>query len=140
MKHVTLITDGACNPNPGRGGWAAILRYGEARRELTGGAPFTTNNRMEMTAVIEGLGAIRERCRVTIRTDSQLVITLAYKTGPKWLSGKRRKAPKNPDLVEALMAAIAKHDVTFEWVRGHSGDPDNERCDFLAEDQCRRPF
>ena len=140
MKHVTLITDGACNPNPGRGGWAAILRYGDARRELSGGAEFTTNNRMEMQAVIAGLSAIKERCAVTVRTDSKLVITVCELTGPRWVSGKKKKTPKNSDLLLELMALMQKHEVTFEWVKGHNGDPDNERADYLAEEQCRRPF
>lgn len=138
MKNVTLITDGACNPNPGAGGWAVILRYGEKKRELWGHAANTTNNRMEMQALIEGLSALKERCQVTVRTDSKLVITLCEKTGHRWLSGKRKKAPKNTDLLERMMELQAQHDVRFEWVRGHCGDPDNERADYLAESASRR--
>ena len=117
-----------------------IRRCGKAEREISGAADHTTNNRMEMQAVIEGLQVIRERCRVTVRTDSKLVIVLCEKTGPRWISGMKRKAPKNGDLVERLMELMTKHEVEFEWVRGHTGDPDNERCDHLAEMQSRRVF
>lgn len=136
MRSVTLITDGSCLGNPGPGGWAALLRYGEHSRELSGAAPETTNNRMEMTAVLEGLSALREPCRVTIEIDSEYV----KKGITEWMAGwKRRgwktasKQPvKNQDLWRSLDEAVARHDVRWRWVQGHAGHADNNRCDELA--------
>src|SRR5271170_4196030 len=133
---VEIFTDGACSGNPGPGGWAAILRYRGTEKELSGFAPDTTNNRMEMMAAIAGLEALKRPCRVRLYSDSQYLrdgIT-------KWINGwKRRgwltadKQPvKNIDLWQRLDAAAAKHDVHFIWVRGHSGHPENERADALA--------
>ena len=138
MKSVRLITDGSCLGNPGPGGWAALLRYGKHARELSGTAPDTTNNRMEMTAVLEGLSALREPCRVTIEVDSEYV----KKGITEWMAGwKRRgwktvtKQPvKNQDLWRRLDEAVARHDVKWHWVKGHAGHADNNRCDELARE------
>ena len=135
-SEVEIFTDGACRGNPGPGGWAAILRYRGVERELTGYDPDTTNNRMEMMAAIGGLEALKRPCRVRLYSDSQYLrdgIT-------KWINGwKRRgwrtadKQPvKNVDLWQRLDAASARHVVTWEWVRGHAGHPENERADALA--------
>ena len=138
MKSVTLITDGSCLGNPGPGGWAAILRHGGTKRELSGAQPATTNNRMEMTAVLEGLSALNERCRVTIEIDSEYV----KKGITEWIAGwKRRgwktaaKQPvKNQDLWRKLDEAVARHDIEWRWVKGHSDHADNNRCDELARE------
>ena len=138
MKSVALITDGSCLGNPGPGGWAAVLRYGKNARELSGADPETTNNRMEMTAVLEGLSALRKPCRVTIEIDSEYV----KKGITEWLAGwKRRgwktasKQPvKNQDLWRRLDEAVARHDVKWRWVKGHAGHADNNRCDELARE------
>ena len=131
-----MITDGSCLGNPGPGGWAAILRFGSKKKELSGGDPETTNNRMEMTAVLEGLNALNEPCEVLIEIDSQYV-----KNGvTEWMAGwKRRgwqtaaKTPvKNKDLWEALDAALSRHTVHWKWVKGHAEHADNNRCDELA--------
>jgi len=138
MKSVTLITDGSCLGNPGPGGWAAILRHGGTKRELSGAQPETTNNRMEMTAVLEGLSALNERCQVTIEIDSEYV----KKGITEWIAGwKRRgwktaaKQPvKNQDLWRKLDEAVARHDIEWRWVKGHSDHADNNRCDELARE------
>lgn len=140
MKSVTLITDGSCLGNPGPGGWAALLRYGEVEKEFCGAEKATTNNRMELTAVIEGLKALKEPCEILIRTDSQYVCN-AFKQG--WLINWKKngwktaakKPVKNDDLWRLLDTAIAPHKVTWEWVKAHNGDPDNERVDDLARSQ-----
>ena len=137
MKTVTLYTDGACSGNPGPGGWGAILEFMGHEKELSGGEDNTTNNRMELTAVIVGLSALKEPCRVTLTTDSQYVVNALTKG---WLeSWKQRgyvKADKKPvlnrDLWEQLDALLQIHEVTCVWVRGHEGHPENERCDRLA--------
>ena len=123
MKHVRLYTDGACSGNPGPGGWCAILQWRGHERVVSGGEPNTTNNRMELIAIIEGLRALKEPCRVTVSTDSQYVIGVMAK-------GWKRKA--NLDLLSDLDALCAVHDVTFEYVRGHAGHPMNERADRIA--------
>jgi ribonuclease HI len=136
MKAVTLVTDGSCLGNPGPGGWAAILRFGNSEKELWGSEPQTTNNRMEMTAVIEGLSSLKEPCRVLVEIDSEYV-----KNGiTKWMDAwKRRgwrtasKQPvKNKDLWQKLDEAVSRHQVRWEWVKGHAGHADNNRCDELA--------
>ena len=137
MKHVELFTDGACSGNPGPGGWGALLRYQGRERELSGGAARTTNNRMELTAVIEGLAALQETCQVTLTTDSQYVVNGIEKGWAKsWKANGWRKADKKPalnaDLWDRLLTLLAIHTVTFRWVRGHHGHPENERCDALA--------
>jgi len=133
---IELFTDGACSGNPGPGGWGAILRWKGTERELAGGEPDTTNNRMELKAVIEGLAALKRSCKVAVYTDSQYV----QKGISEWIhSWKRRgwktadnKPVKNIDLWQALDAEVAKHKVTWHWVKGHAGHPENERADALA--------
>ena len=136
MKRVELFTDGACSGNPGAGGWAAILRYGTREKELCGGDANTTNNRMELTAAIEGLSALKEPCKVTLYSDSKYLVD-AFLEG--WVYSWREKGwrrgkdeLKNPDLWEKLFALTEIHKVTFEWVKGHAGHDYNERCDSLA--------
>ncbi len=136
MKNVTIYTDGACSGNPGPGGWAAILCYGAARRELSGGEADTTNNRMELLAVIRGLEALKEECRVELCTDSQYIAN-ALNNG--WLRdwkkrGWRRRdgALKNAELWQTLDALLQRHIVAARWVKGHAGDELNDRCDALA--------
>ncbi len=137
MKEITIYTDGACSGNPGPGGWGTVLRYGEHEKELSGGENPTTNNRMELTAVIRGLEALKEPCKVTVVTDSKYVSDGITKG---WAYGWRKKGWKksdgkpalNPDLWEQLLDLIAKHEVTFVWIKGHAGHPENERCDALA--------
>ncbi len=137
MKHVEIYTDGACRGNPGRGGWGAILVYGGVEKELSGGERETTNNRMELTAVISALRALREPCRVTLTSDSKYVIDAITKGwAVSWRAKGWRKADKSPalnvDLWETLLGLLELHDVTFVWVHGHTGHPYNERCDALA--------
>lgn len=137
MKQVSIYTDGACRGNPGAGGWGAILVYGTVERELSGGEAMTTNNRMELTAVITALKALREPCEVTLTSDSRYVIDGIEKGWAKsWRARGWRKADKspalNPDLWEELLNLLDIHRVTFVWVRGHAGHPYNERCDALA--------
>ena len=136
MKEVTIYTDGACSGNPGPGGWGAILRYGSVVKEMSGGEPETTNNRMELTGVITALSALKEPCRVTLYTDSQYVEN-AVNLG--WLESWRRRGwrrkggeVKNPDLWQALLPLLETHDVTFVWVKGHAENEYNNRCDALA--------
>ena len=133
---VEIYTDGACRGNPGPGGWAALLRMGDKEREVAGGEPLTTNNRMELTAAIRGLEALKRPCRVALHTDSQYVrdgIT-------KWIHGWQRngwrtsdkKPVKNAELWQQLLGAVAPHRVEWHWVKGHSGHPENDRVDALA--------
>ena len=128
---VKIWTDGSCLGNPGPGGWAALLVYGEHSKELTGGEPSTTNNRMELTAAIEALEALKRESRVRLCTDSTYVL----KGMTQWIDGWRArswKKVKNRDLWERLAAAAAPHQIEWMWVRGHSGDANNERVDELA--------
>ncbi len=137
MKFVEIFTDGACSGNPGKGGWGAVLRYGATEKELCGGADETTNNRMELTAVIAALSALKEPCRVRLTSDSKYVIDSVTKG---WVYGWKqngwRKADKKPalnvDLWEQLLPLLERHQVEFIWVKGHDGHPENERCDALA--------
>lgn len=137
MKKITIFTDGACSGNPGPGGWGTILRYENHEKELCGGNASTTNNRMEITAVIEGLKALKEPCEVEIITDSKYVTdaitngwALRWKANG-WMRNKSEKA-LNPDLWEELLNLLEKHNVRFHWVKGHAGHPENERCDAMA--------
>ena len=136
MKPVRAFTDGACSGNPGPGGWGAVLQFGDHERELHGGAEDTTNNRMELTAAIEALKALSEPCQVTLTTDSTYV-----KDGiTQWLANWKRngwktaakKPVKNQDLWQALDHESARHEIAWCWVKGHSGHPENERADRLA--------
>jgi ribonuclease HI len=136
LNRVQVFTDGACRGNPGPGGWGAILRYGRHEKEILGGEYETTNNRMELTAAIEALRALNRRCRVDLYTDSQYVrmgITewLANWKKKNWKNASR-KPVKNQDLWRALDEESARHDVHWHWVKGHSGHPENERADALA--------
>ena len=135
-KDVVIYTDGACKGNPGPGGWGAFLTFGEHQRELWGGEALTTNNRMELTAVIQSLSALKARCRVTLYTDSQYVrqgITTWIHGWRKrgWLTAARQPV-KNQDLWQRLDALNSDHHVDWRWVKGHAGDPGNERADALA--------
>ena len=138
LPHVELFTDGACKGNPGPGGWGAILRAGAHEKELSGGERETTNNRMEMTAVIRGLAALTKPCRVTLSTDSRYVMDGLTKWVKGWQrNGWRtadRKPVKNAELWQALIAACAPHRIDWQWVKGHAGHPENERADRLASD------
>ena len=136
MKQIRAFTDGACSGNPGPGGWGAVLQFGDHERELHGGARNTTNNRMELTAAIEALKALSEPCQVTLTTDSTYV-----KDGiTQWLANWKRngwktaakKPVKNQDLWQALDHESARHEIDWCWVKGHSGHPENERADRLA--------
>ena len=143
MKQVEIFTDGACSGNPGPGGWGTVLRFGAHEKELSGGAADTTNNRMELTAVIEGLKALKEPCAVTLTTDSKYVcdsITKGWVYGWKkrsWIKSDKKPA-LNVDLWEQLLPLLEKHKVTFIWVKGHAGHPENERCDQLAVAQSQK--
>ena len=137
MKTVTIYTDGACSGNPGKGGWGAILRYKGTEKELSGAEENTTNNRMELTAAIKGLEALKTACKVTLYSDSRYLcdgVNKGWVYG--WKKNGWRKADKKPalnsDLWERLLTQLAIHKVTIVWVKGHDGHPENERCDKLA--------
>ena len=136
-KQVTIYTDGACTGNPGPGGYGVVLIFGKHRRELSGGYRRTTNNRMELMAPIKGLEALNQSCRVVVNSDSQYVVEGIEKgwakrwRGNGWMRNRREQAI-NPDLWGRLLDLCEKHEVEFRWVRGHAGDPENERCDELA--------
>ncbi len=133
---VEIFTDGACKGNPGPGGWGALLRYGEHEKELFGGERETTNNRMELTATIEALRALKKSCQVKLTTDSEYVRRGVL----EWLAGWQRngwktadkKPVKNQDLWQALVIEMARHTIEWHWVKGHAGHPENERADQLA--------
>ena len=136
-KAVTIYTDGACIGNPGPGGYGVVVMYKGHRREHSGGFRLTTNNRMEMLAVIVGLESLKERCQVTVFSDSQYVVNAITKGwARKWKANGWRRASNekalNPDLWERLLTLCDKHGVEFRWVRGHDGNKENERCDYLA--------
>lgn len=137
MKSVDIFTDGACSGNPGPGGWGAVLRFAGKEKELSGGEENTTNNRMELTAVIKALEALKEPCEVRLVTDSKYVSDgLSKGWARSWQKNGWRKADKKPalnsDLWERLLTLTDIHGVTVEWVKGHAGHPENERCDRLA--------
>lgn len=137
MKSVEIFTDGACSGNPGPGGYGVILRFGSRQKELSGGESATTNNRMELLGAITGLAALKEKCRVTLYTDSRYVADgLTKGWAKKWRANGWRKADKSPalnsDLWDRLLELYDSHDVKIVWVKGHAGHPENERCDKLA--------
>ena len=146
MKQVEIYTDGACSGNPGPGGWGALLRYRSGgkvyEKELSGGDSSTTNNRMELTAFIEALGLLKEPCEVRYCSDSQYVINGLEKGWARsWKARGWKKADKspalNPDLWEKALELAEKHTITYVWVKGHAGHPENERCDRLAVAQSK---
>ena len=137
LKTVTIYTDGACSGNPGRGGYGVVLIHGAQRRELAGGFRRTTNNRMEIVAALAGLQSLKERCAVTLYTDSRYVVDSITKGWAKTWRAKGWKMPgggvrPNADLWTQLLAQCAQHDVRFVWVRGHASNAENNRCDALA--------
>ena len=142
MPEVEIYTDGACSGNPGAGGWGAILRYGSIEKELSGGESDTTNNRMELTAVIEALKALKKPCNVVLYTDSRYVMDGVNEWLPNWkVNGWRtanKKTPvKNVDLWQLLESLIENHKIKWVWVKGHNGHPENERVDKLARDEAK---
>jgi len=136
VKEVTVYTDGACRGNPGPGGWGALLIYGDHEKELYGGESLTTNNRMELMAAIEALRAMKKSCRIQLYTDSTYVRNGIQQWLDKWKANNwktaAKKAVKNQDLWQALDDESGRHDVRWHWVKGHAGDPGNERADQLA--------
>ncbi len=143
LTKVAMYTDGACSGNPGPGGWGTILKCGGAVKELSGGEASTTNNRMELTAVIAGLSALKRPCKVVVTSDSKYIIDAVEKGWAKkwqqngWMRNKKEPA-LNPDLWEQLLALLEIHEVSFCWVKGHAGHPENERCDEMAVAQSKR--
>lgn len=143
MKKIEIFTDGACLGNPGPGGWGAILRYNGTEKELSGGEPDTTNNRMELLGAIEALEALKEPCEVILTSDSQYLVSAIEKGWAVrwrqngWMRNKSEPA-LNADLWERLLSLIATHRVTMRWVRGHAGHPENERCDRLAVEYAKK--
>ncbi|MGN0858549.1 MAG: ribonuclease HI [Stenotrophomonas sp.] len=142
MKQIQINTDGSCLRNPGPGGWGVLLRYRQHERELSGGEAQTTNNRMELMAAIMALESLTEPCQVTLHTDSQYVRQGITEWMPGWIRKQWKTAGgepvKNRDLWERLHAATLRHQVDWRWVKGHSGDPDNERVDVLARSAAER--
>lgn len=142
LPHVEIFTDGACKGNPGPGGWGAVLRFGTTEKEISGGEAQTTNNRMEMTAALEALTLLKRPCQVTLYTDSKYVMDGIT----KWVFGWQkngwktadRKPVKNGELWQALLAATARHKISWRWVKGHAGHPENERADQLACDAAEK--
>ncbi len=137
MKKVYIFTDGACSGNPGPGGWGAVLRYNSVEKELSGAQENTTNNRMELTACIEALKLLKEPCEVILTTDSQYVVNGITKGwAASWKRNGWRKSDKkpalNPELWDELLTLCEMHQVTFNWIKGHAGHEENERCDRLA--------
>lgn len=140
---VMIYTDGACSGNPGPGGWCAILKYGKYEKEISGGNSDTTNNRMELTAVIEGLKALNRKCSVTVVSDSKYVCDAVLKG---WVYSWKRKGWKksdgkpalNVELWEELLVLLDRHEVEFNWIKGHAGHPENERCDKKAVEETQK--
>lgn len=143
MKEVDIFTDGACKGNPGPGGWGAILRYRDIEKEISGGEAATTNNRMELTALIRALELLKEPCRVHVTSDSKYLLDGLSKG---WAAGWRARGWKksnkepalNPDLWEQLLRLTADHEMSYQWIRGHEGHAENERCDALAVAQAQK--
>lgn len=137
-----IYSDGGCQPNPGPGGWAALLIYGEHRKEISGGAKNTTNNQMELTAACEALEALNQPCKVTFYTDSEYLRRGITEWLPEWVRKNWRTSSgspvKNQDLWERLYAATQRHEITWEWVKGHSDHPENDRVDQLATEARER--
>ncbi len=141
LPQVEIYTDGACDPNPGPGGWAALLRYGDHEKILTGAEAETTNNRMELTAAIRALQALKQPCQVELFTDSEYLKRGVTEWLPGWRQRQWRRrggALANVDLWQALDAALAAHQVTWRWVRGHAGNLNNQRVDALARQASRQ--
>lgn len=143
MPAVEIYTDGACSGNPGAGGWGVILRYGEIEKELSGGEFQTTNNRMELQAVIEALKALKKECEITLYTDSKYVMDGVNEWMPNWKRNgwktTNKKSPvKNIELWQELDVLLAKHRIKWVWVKGHNGHPENERVDKLAREQAKQ--
>ena len=141
LPAVTIYTDGACDPNPGPGGWAALLRFASHEKVLSGAEPETTNNRMELTAALQALQALNRPCRVELFTDSEYLKKGITEWLPRWKAHDwRRKggALANRDLWQALDAALGQHQVSWHWVQGHAGDRDNQRVDLLARQAASR--
>lgn len=143
LSQVQLYTDGACSGNPGPGGYGAILRCGSYEKEISGGEASTTNNRMELMAVICGLEALNRKCRVTIYSDSKYFVDGIEKGWAKqwqkngWIKGDKSPA-KNPDLWERLLTLIDSHEVSIIWLKGHAGHPENEKCDRMAVEESKK--
>ena len=143
MKKVEIFTDGACSGNPGPGGWGAVLRYNGYEKEIAGGEANTTNNRMELISVIEALKLLKEPCEVALYSDSQYVVNALSQGWAKrwrdngWMRNKKEKA-LNPELWDKLLKLCEIHEVHPNWVKGHAGHPENERCDALAVEQAKR--
>ena len=136
MSKVYLYTDGACSGNPGPGGWACLLKYNDVQKEISGGTTETTNNQMELTAVIEGLSLLKKPCEVELFTDSKYVLEGATKWLDGWIQKGWKKADKKPvlnrELWEKLLPLLEKHTIAWHWVKGHAGHPENERVDTMA--------
>lgn len=142
MYRVEMYTDGACSGNPGPGGWGVLLRHKDIEKELSGGASETTNNRMELTAVIEGLKALKKRCDITLYTDSKYVMEGVTKWLPNWKrngwkTSNKKGAVKNQELWEELDKLLPLHEIQWIWVKGHAGHAENERVDTLARQQAQ---
>lgn len=143
MPRIEIFTDGACSGNPGAGGWGAILRYKDTEKELSGGEADTTNNRMELQAVIEALKALKTPCTITLYTDSRYVMDGINQWLPNWKknnwkTANKKSAVKNIDLWQQLDELVCKHEIIWRWVKGHAGHPENERVDKLARDESQK--
>ena len=142
MTAIEIFTDGACSGNPGAGGWGVILRCGETEKELSGGEAQTTNNRMELTAVIEALKALKRECEITLYTDSRYVMDGVNEWMPNWKKNdwkttNKKSTVKNLELWQELDSLLPKHKIKWVWVKGHNGHPENERVDKLARDAAK---
>ncbi len=143
LSEVSIYTDGACSGNPGPGGWACILRYEGHEKELSGGEESTTNNRMELLALINALKALKRKCKLTIYSDSQYVINGITKGWAQswkennWIKKDKKKA-LNPELWDELLTLLSEHEYEFVWVKGHDGHPENERCDKMAVEESKK--